>query len=140
MYENAKSCVMVNNDISEFFVTYTGVRQGENLSPLLFALFLNDLKEELSKNMNRLVTITEAAEKVGFDDDFVFCKLFLLLYADDTIIYSETVDGLQKGLSRIKEYCERWKLKLNTSKCKVVVFSHEKIRKKNIFIYWRRKT
>lgn len=40
MYKNIKSCVFVNGVRSEFFVSLAGVRQGDNLSPLLFALFI----------------------------------------------------------------------------------------------------
>ena len=41
MYSNLKSCVVNNSQRSEFFSCNIGVRQGENLSPLLFALYLN---------------------------------------------------------------------------------------------------
>ena len=44
MYKSIKSCVMANGMQSEFFESHVGVRQGENLSPLLFALFLNDME------------------------------------------------------------------------------------------------
>ena len=43
MYEQARSCVRANGENSEFFNSYKGVRQGENLSPILFSLYLNDL-------------------------------------------------------------------------------------------------
>jgi len=42
MFANAKSCVQLNNNNSTFFSCKSGVRQGENLSPLLFSLYLND--------------------------------------------------------------------------------------------------
>ena len=40
MYGNIKSCVKFNNECSIFFACKNGVRQGENLSPLLFAMYL----------------------------------------------------------------------------------------------------
>jgi hypothetical protein len=131
MYSNAKSCVMVNKEVSDFFVTDTGVRQGENLSPLLFALFLNDLKNDLDDHMTRLDSLTVMAERLSLDEN-VLSKMFLLLYADDTVIFSETVEGLQQGLSQVKVYCDQWQLKLNASKCKVIVFSAGKIRNKPV--------
>ena len=39
MYDKAKSFVSCGNQQSEYFQSNVGVRQGENLSPLLFALF-----------------------------------------------------------------------------------------------------
>ena len=44
MYENIKSCVRINDETSAYFPSECGVRQGENLSPLLFSLYLNDLE------------------------------------------------------------------------------------------------
>jgi hypothetical protein len=45
MYENIKSCVTNNGNYSVFFPCRIGVRQGENLSPFLFALYINDIEE-----------------------------------------------------------------------------------------------
>ena len=38
MYQGAKSCVRVDGKVSDFFSCTAGVRQGENLSPILFAI------------------------------------------------------------------------------------------------------
>ena len=47
MYNNIKSCVALNNSFCPTFMSEIGVRQGENLSPVLFSLFLNDLQTYL---------------------------------------------------------------------------------------------
>ena len=49
LYKCAKSCISVNGAMSEFFSCNVGVRQGENLSPLLFAVYLNDFQEHIAK-------------------------------------------------------------------------------------------
>ena len=49
MYNNIKSCVNCEGSLSDYFVSVNGVRQGENLSPFLFALFINDLEHFLSQ-------------------------------------------------------------------------------------------
>ena len=48
IYINAKSCVTCNNNKSDSFMSHNGVRQGENISPLLFALYVNDLESFFS--------------------------------------------------------------------------------------------
>jgi len=49
-------------------------------------------------------------------------KLYLLLYAADSVLMSETETGLQKGLYLLKDYCWRWKLSVNVNKTKVMIF------------------
>ena len=49
--------------------------------------------------------------------------MFLLLYADDITIFSETPEGLQKGLNLLREYNQKWKSTVNTEKTKVILFS-----------------
>ncbi len=50
MYKNAKSCIHNQNGFSDFFECNIGVQQGENLSTLLFSIFLNDIAEFMNAN------------------------------------------------------------------------------------------
>ena len=125
MYQNIKTCVKKGNEKSEFFVSKVGVKQGENLSPFLFALFLNDLEDYFVENdIDSLETITNLCE----ESIHMYVKLFLILYADDTALLSETAKGLQETLECFEQYCDLWKLTVNTSKTKVVIFSKRKCR------------
>ena len=137
MYNNAKSCIKIDNFVSPFFQSHVGVRQGENLSPLLFAIFLNDLESKLKNDgvpgldfLNSLII-----KHLSTDDVEIWLRLFLLLYADDTIILAESAADLQKSLNSLKDYCNEWNLSVNTSKTKVVVFSRGKIRNKPVFYF-----
>jgi hypothetical protein len=55
----------------------------------------------------------------------IYLKIFLLLYADDTVLMSENVNGMQTILNIFSEYCNTWKV--NIAKTNVVIFSKSKI-------------
>ena len=125
MYSSAKSFIRNNNVYGQLFNCNIGVRQGENLSPLLFSLYLNDLQEFLSKAYEGLNVASELIERFNQTDDTVlYLKLFALLYADDTIIMAESSHELQAALNGLNHYCNIWKLKVNVSKTKVVIFAN----------------
>ena len=135
LYKNAKSGVKVNDNTSPLFNCNVGVRQGENLSPLLFAIFLNDLESTLRKDhvqglnfVNQLII-----NNLSDNDVEMWLRLFVLLYADDTIILAESSDALQRALSSSKSYCSTWDLAVNTSKTKIVIFSRGKARNRPTF-------
>ena len=50
--------------------------------------------------------------------DLGMLKIFLLLYADDIIIFASSAVELQNNLNILSEYCERYKLVVNTTKTK----------------------
>jgi hypothetical protein len=56
------------------------------------------------------------------DIDVDIFKLFILLYADDIAVLSETEYDRQMGLNVMYEYCNKWKLTVNTAKTKVMIF------------------
>ncbi len=57
-----------------------------------------------------------------------YIKLFVLLYTDDTILISESPEDLQKILDNLHEYCTKWKLHINASKTKIVIFSKGRLK------------
>ena len=54
IYNNIKSRILANSAKSNYFSCYTAVRQGENLSPLLFYLFINDMESFLENGLKVL--------------------------------------------------------------------------------------
>ncbi|MEW8547774.1 MAG: reverse transcriptase family protein, partial [Candidatus Thiodiazotropha sp.] len=114
MYDNIKSCVKFNNQSSTFFACKNGVRQGENLSPLLFAMYLNDLESYILASGTEPINL-----EFQNDETIYFLKLLILLYADDTIIFSNDKDDFQKALDAFQEYCQMWKLQINYDKTNI---------------------
>ena len=115
MYNNIKACVVKNGEKSNYFSILSGVRQGEILSPLLFNIFVNDLEHYM---------LSQGCKLVDFNDDIYnnYLKILLLLYADDTVIFSNSERGLQKCLDTLHAYCMKWKLNVNSDKTKVIIF------------------
>jgi hypothetical protein len=96
MHNDVRSCINYNNCKSDYFSCDMGVRQGEYLSPFLFAMFLSDLQSFLEKeNLPGLKTISEKIE----ENSNIYLKLFVLLYADDTVIMAESREDLQAQLN-----------------------------------------
>ena len=74
------SHVKCNTKVSASFSWKVGVWQGENLSPILFAIYLNYFKAAMSKNCKDLNVLANEMQ----DELDVFLHLYV--YADDTII------------------------------------------------------
>lgn len=125
LYKDIKSKVSTNEGSTECFDCNIGVRQGESMSPILFTFFLNDLEHFLnSKNVDGV--------KCDFvtDEIVIYFKLLVLMYADDTVLFSDNSYDLQKSLNFFQEYCTLWKLNVNISKTKIVIFGRGKLKQK----------
>ena len=133
MYTKVKSCVSYGGQCSDFFPCEMGVRQGDNLSPLLFNIFLSDLQSYLVNKYNGLSNIHDIATDIMDDNLVSYLKIYVLLYADDTILLAESPEELQAALNSMNLYCNDWNLKINVSKTKVVIFSRGEIRKHPYF-------
>lgn len=93
LYTNTKSAVWDGEAKSDYFETQSGVKQGCLLSPLLFALFLNDLHDALGGGL------------------FIGDKnIRLSLYADDIVILADNPNIFQRMINRLEDYCKSWSL------------------------------
>ena len=109
MYKDITYTLKVNGKYSTPFSSTHGVKQGCNLSPLLFNLFINDIHTEFDPSCDPISLGGKSFSTLSF--------------ADDIVILSETPSGLQNSLNKIQLYCKRWGLKINCDKTKVIEFN-----------------
>ena len=128
MYSSIKSCVRIGTTETPFFTSGCGVRQGENLSPLLFSLFLNDLENFLFMNRCDGIGI-----QYSDDDIFLYFELLILLYADDAVLVSDNAETLQQNINYFLLYCKEWRLNINLRKTKIMIFG---LRKTNRYRFY----
>ena len=108
---HVQSCVSVNGYISDYFRSNLDLMQGEVMSPVLFALFINDIE---------IYLIVKGC--IPYECANISCVFFM--YADDLVLFSETVNGLQQMLDCLFEYSQEWGMEGNIEKSKVMVFTN----------------
>ena len=74
-------------------------------------------------------------EELLYDEFTTFFRLYLLMYADDTVLLAESPEDLQTSLNTMKDYCSMFDLEINIDKTKVMIFSRGKLRKPHYFNY-----
>ena len=52
--------------------------------------------------------------------------IYMLLFADDMILFAKTPQGLQMLLNKLYIYCNEWHIKVNTQNTKTVIFCNRK--------------
>ena len=97
---NRQQFVKINNAVSSKLHVSSGVPQGSVLGPTLFIYFINDLPNIKS-------------------------NIPMKIFADDTKVYNkieneDDINCLQKAIDEMFEWTEKWLLKFNQEKCKLL--------------------
>lgn len=109
MYTNLSYVIRTEEGSSNPVPSYVGVKQGCVCSPTLFNIYVNDLQYYLD---------TTQADAPVLNDS----KLTHLLFADDLVLFSKSSNGLQQSIANLQRYTEDWKLSVNLSKTKILIF------------------
>ena len=107
MYTGDSVRCTVNGVTTSSVFLRRGLRQGCSLSPLLFALYIMDIGEELSTSQEGL-----------FLGDICVSGL---LFANDIVLISRSVDGLKNLFKLVKAHCDKLVLEINTNEGKTEV-------------------
>lgn len=121
MYIKSRSSIKLGKRLSSEFSLSLGVRQGDNLSPNLFNIFMNDLPNYLESTKDPVLLNN--------------LELHCLLYADDLVLLSTSPEGLQSKLDCLEKYCNDWCLNVNINKTKILTFNKSgKLIKHNFYL------
>ncbi len=110
---------MVNNH--HFSVVIWDYVRAKTYLQCFFSLYLNDLEGFLETNACQGIEL-----QLNTPEFLVYVKLLVLLYADDTAVLADNQQNLQRNLDYFYEYCQQWKLNVNFSKTKIIVFGARK--------------
>ena len=118
-----KDCsVKIQNKVTNFFKFEKGVSQGCSLSPILFNIFINTLALDLDNCSTDSLELPNGS------------RTSRLMYAEDVILISNSPEGLQNLVDSVSTFCNKWKMTVNPTKSKCILFkSKNKINKKDNF-------
>ena len=108
LYKDVSCAVSINGDLTEWFPVRQGVKQGCGLSPTLFAIYINDLVNDINE-LNCGIDVGDT-------------RISSFLYADDIVLLTENAEDMQRMLNVLHVWCGKWRLVVNESKTKVVHF------------------
>jgi hypothetical protein len=111
-YDNLRILVKNNGEQSDLIKTSIGVKQGGPLSPRLFAMYTEDLIEEIEKTEYG-ITIKET-------------KTDIIMYADDIVLVANKLKDLEKLLKITEEYGKNQEIKFNPTKTTYMIFNSSK--------------
>ena len=97
--------------LTDVFLCPRGLKQGKVCSPVVFSLFINELTKDIFESGKHSIQLAP---------DLI--ELLILLFADDVVLLSDSVFGLQTQLNILFNTAKRLDLIVNLDKSNIVVF------------------
>uniref|UniRef100_A0A8D8SXR8 Craniofacial development protein 2 n=1 Tax=Cacopsylla melanoneura TaxID=428564 RepID=A0A8D8SXR8_9HEMI len=114
LYWNQSATIKINQENTDEIKILQGVRQGCIISPLIFNLYSEAIFQEALENMEEGILLNGK-------------RVNNFRYADDTIIFADTAEGLQHLMDKVTNISRKYGLEVNISKTKSMIISKEKI-------------
>ena len=111
MYSSVRSYVKCSYGYTDYFECTSGLKQGCKCSPILFSYVVEEIAKEV---------VRKGKHGIQFHPDMA--TIYLLLFAEDVVLLSDTPTGLQNQLDNLKCSAESVGLNINMSKSKAMVF------------------
>lgn len=111
VYSNVQSSVRCEGRYSDSFACNRGLKQGCKMSPTIFSLLVNYVAKFVIKYGKHGIQLMPDSSIV-----------YLLMFADDIVLVSDTVIGLQNQLENLKKSSDALGLEVNYDKTKTMVF------------------
>ncbi len=102
---NRKQRVVINGEESDWVNVTSGVPQGSVLGPLLFLIYINDIDKDVTGIISKFADDTKLGRVVKNNID---------------------KNCMQQDLNVLSDWANKWQMKFNASKCKVIRFGNNK--------------
>ena len=122
LYENVSCCVRLNGFKTDWFTVTCGLKQGCNISTILFNFYINDVVEKIKA--------TDKGIDIGEE------KVSVLLYADDLVLLAPSASDLQVTLDELHVWCDENKMTINEDKSSVIHFRPNSVNRTKRFHLW----
>ena len=146
LYDNSFSAIRLNGEISEFFSTSTGLKQGCPLAPLLFIIFFSIVNEHVERELEATRPSRDYVDGVkwvykctdelvppnGFDqqhgilrndnEETLIRVIRDISYADDVVAFSNSRAGLQRQVEIYFRVFRKFGLQMALDKTEIQFF------------------
>lgn len=122
LYNNAKTFVMINSELSDPFTISRGVRQGDTLSCLLFDIAIEPLTESIRRS--REITGIQTPSRREY--------LKVKLFADNTTVYLSEDDDIKELENILAKWCKVSGAKFNIEKSEIIPLGNKMQRDETI--------